>query len=80
MLEECHRIASDKLQMDESLKSFVQSSEEWLRKQLMAIVAENSNEVEIMIVHLHNGASETHSGEEEEEEEVPCSSRVEELQ
>ena len=73
MLQDCYCIASDKLQMDESLKIFVQSSEEWLRKQLIALAAEGSNEVEV--VHFHSGGSEIHEGEN-----APCSSRVEELQ
>lgn len=73
MLQDCYYIASDKLQMDESLKIFVQSSEEWLRKQLIALAAEGSNEVEIN--HFHCGGSEIHG-----EDKLPNSSRVEELQ
>ena len=77
MLEECHRIASDKLQMDESLKSFVQSCEEWLRKQLIALAAEvshpTSSAIEVEIVKNRCG---THGGIDE----VHCSPRVEELQ
>ena len=77
MLEECHRIASDKLQMDESLKSFVQSSQEWLRKQLISMVAEISQPTSAIEFEIVRISSETHGGVDDE---VHCSSRVEELQ